>query len=66
MMDTSIWYFVPNQIKEITKQGNRYLRTAFIDANQRAYRTTKLSRELKTRRVNANPEFIAIADRCLK
>ena len=50
----------------ITKQGNRYLRTAFIEANQRAYRTTKLSREIKARRANAKPEYIAIADRCLK
>ena len=50
----------------ITKQGNRYLRTAFIEANQRAYRTTKLSREIKARRANANPEYIAIADRCLR
>ncbi|MFP6807394.1 MAG: IS110 family transposase [Pseudomonadales bacterium] len=50
----------------ITRQGNRYLRTAFIEANQRAYRTTKLSREIKARRVNTNPEYIVIADRCLK
>ena len=50
----------------ITKQGNRYLRTAFIEANQRAYRKTKLSREIKTRRANTNPEYIAIADRCLR
>jgi hypothetical protein len=50
----------------ITKQGNCYLRTAFIEANQRAYRTTKLSREIKARRANANPEYITIADRCLK
>ena len=50
----------------ITKQSNRYLRTAFIEANQRAYGTTKLSREIKARRANAKPEYIAIADRCLK
>ena len=50
----------------ITKQGNRYLRTAFIEANQRVYRTTKLSREIKARRANANPDYVAIADRCLR
>ena len=50
----------------ITRQGNRYLRTAFIEANQRAYRTTKLSREVKARRTGVNPQYIAIADRCLR
>ncbi len=50
----------------ITRQGNRYLRTAFVEANQRGYRTTRLSKDIKTRRVNAKPEYIAIADRCLR
>lgn len=50
----------------ITRQGNRYLRTAFVEANQRAYRTTKLSKKVKARRANTDPEYIAIADRCLK
>ena len=50
----------------ITKQGNRYLRTAFIEANQRSYRSTRISKELKARRVNTAPELIAVADRCLK
>ena len=50
----------------ITKQGNRYLRTAFIEANQRGYRTTRLRREMKARRAQAAPEFVAIADRCLR
>ena len=36
----------------ITKQGNRYLRTAFKD--------------IKARRAHTAPEFIAIADRCLR
>jgi len=49
----------------ITKQGNRYLRTAFVEANQRGYRTARISKDLKTRRSNTAPEFIAIADRCL-
>ena len=50
----------------ITKQGNRYLRTAFIEANQRGYRTTRISKDLKARRTHSEPEFIAIADRCLR
>lgn len=49
----------------ITKQGNRYLRTAFIEANQRGYRTARISKDLKARRAHSAPEFIAIADRCL-
>jgi hypothetical protein len=39
---------------------------AYGEANQRAYRTTKLSREIKARRANTNPEYIAIADRCFR
>jgi len=50
----------------ITKQGNRYLRTAFVEANQRGYRTMRLSKDLKARRKGAPPELIAIADRCLR
>ena len=50
----------------ITKQGNRYLRTAFVEANQRGYRTARISNELKARRKNAAPELIDIANRCLK
>jgi transposase len=49
----------------ITKQGNRYLRTAFIEANQRSYRSTRISKDLKARRAQSAPEWIAIADRCL-
>lgn len=50
----------------ITKHGNRYLRTAFVEANQRGYRTTQLSKDVKARRVHTAPEFVAIADRCLR
>ena len=50
----------------ITRQGNRYLRTAFIEANQRGYRTTRLSKDIKARRAGAKPEYVAIADRCLR
>ena len=50
----------------ITKNGNRYLRTAFIEANQRGYRSARLSKAIKARRAHAAPDFIAIADRCLR
>ncbi len=50
----------------ITKHGNRYLRTAFVEANQRGYRTARISNKLKTRRKHTSPELIDIADRCLK
>lgn len=50
----------------ITKHGNRYVRTAFIEANQRGYRTAIISKELKARRAHAAPDCVAIADRCLR
>jgi transposase len=50
----------------ITKHGNRYVRTAFIEANQRGYRTAIISKELKARRAHAVPDCVAIADRCLR
>lgn len=50
----------------ITKQGNRYLRTAFVEAHQRGYRTTGISHNLRARRKNTDAELINIADRCLK
>jgi transposase len=48
----------------ITRQGNRYLRTAFVEANQRGCRTARLSKAIKARRANSKPEYIA--DRCLR
>ncbi len=50
----------------ITKHGNRYVRTAFIEANQRGYRTASISPKLKARRAQATRECIEIADRCLR
>lgn len=50
----------------ITKQGNRYLRTAFVEANQRGYRSMRLGKNLKARRKDTAPELVAIADRCLR
>lgn len=50
----------------ITREGNRYLRTAFIEANQRAYRSARISKDIKARRKGTETQYIAIADRCLK
>lgn len=50
----------------ITKHGNRYLRTAFVEANQRGYRTARIGKDLKARRKETAPELISIADRCLR
>ena len=50
----------------ITRHGNRYVRTAFIEANQRGYRTAIISKELKARRALAVPDCVAIADRCVR
>ncbi len=50
----------------ITKHGNRYLRTAFIEANQRGYRTARISKAIRARRAHTAPELLDIADRCLR
>ena len=50
----------------ITKHGNRYLRTAFVEANQRGYRTARIGKDVKARRKDTAPESINIADRCLR
>jgi len=49
----------------ITRHGNRYLRTAFIEANQRGYRSRTISLELRSRRKDTPTKFVDIADRCL-
>ena len=49
----------------ITKHGNPYLRTAFVEANQRVFRSTLIGEDLKLRRKTISPTFIHIADRCL-
>ena len=41
----------------ITRQGNRYRRTAFIEANQRRYRSAQLGKDLKARRANSAPRI---------
>ncbi len=50
----------------ITRQGNRYLRTALIEANQRGYRSAALGKDVKARRAKSRSEYVAIADRCLQ
>lgn len=50
----------------ITKQGDRYLRTAFIEAKQSGYRTAHLSKAIKARRAHTAAEFVNVADRCLR
>jgi hypothetical protein len=50
----------------ITRQGNRYLRTALIEANQRGYRSAALGKDVKARRATSRSEYVAIADRCLR
>jgi transposase len=50
----------------ITRQGNRYLRTALIEANQRGYRSGTLGKDVKARRAKSRSEYVAIADRCLQ
>lgn len=49
----------------ITKHGNHYLRTAFIESNQKLFRGTNLGEYLISRRKKIPPHFIHIADRCL-
>lgn len=50
---------------QITKMGNPYIRTAVIESAQYALKTPYVSRLLKVRRQQGNPEAINIADRCM-
>jgi transposase len=50
----------------ITTHGKRYLRTAVVEANQRGYRTTRLGKDVQARRMHTAPDFVAMADRCLR
>jgi len=50
----------------ITKHGNRYLRTAFVEANQRGWMRAVVGEDLKKRREGTPPKLVHIADRCLK
>jgi len=44
----------------ITKQGNCYLRTTFIEGNQHGYRTAKIGQDLKSRPKHIAPELVNI------
>jgi transposase len=48
----------------ITKHGNKYLRTAFIEANQKLPKNKFVGRDLIVRRKDIDPKLIHIADRC--
>jgi hypothetical protein len=50
----------------ITRQGNRYLRTALHRSESAGVPDADLSRDIKARRAGTPMEYIAIADRCLK
>ncbi len=50
----------------ITKAGNKYLRTAFAEANQRSWQGTTISQALKQRRELSPTPFVDIAIRCSK
>ncbi len=49
----------------ITKQGNHILRTVAVEACQFVLKPPKVSKNLKERRIGADPEYINIADRCM-
>ena len=51
---------------ELLQHGNRYVRTAFIEANQSSYRIARMSIAIKAKRVHTAPEYTDIADRCLR
>lgn len=48
----------------ITRHGNRFVRTALVEINQRGFRTDRVSDGLKARRKGADLKFIHIAERC--
>lgn len=48
----------------ITKHGNRYLRSAFVESNQRFARTKVVGDSLKSRRKDIDPTLVHIAERC--
>lgn len=48
----------------ITKHGNKYLRNALVEANQRFARSKPVGRDLKYRRNEIDPTLVLIAERC--
>lgn len=50
----------------ITKMGNKRIRTALVEACQRANKPVVISRSLKERRKGKNLKFISLGDRCMR
>jgi len=50
----------------ITKHGNKYLRTAFVESNQKSYRCSTAGKDVKLRRQKLPPVLVSIAERCQK
>lgn len=50
----------------ISKMGNHRLRWTIVEACQRVHKIPSISTRLKYRRQDVEPEFIEIADRCMK
>ena len=48
----------------ITRHGNRYLRTAFVEANQRSYQSSFAGKDVNERRKKLPSNFVSIAQRC--
>ena len=47
----------------ITRHGNKYLRTAFIELNQRIFRAKTIGDALRQRRKDIDPKLVEFADR---
>ncbi|MGK5086618.1 IS110 family transposase [Bdellovibrionota bacterium FG-2] len=50
----------------ITGHGNRYLRTAFVEANQKSFRSPVSGSDVRLRRQKLPPPLVEIAERCQK
>jgi transposase len=48
----------------ITKHGNRFLRTALVEANQRTCRSPNVGKDVLARRRNLPAAYVEIAERC--
>lgn len=49
----------------MTKLGNKFIRTVAIESSQFSMKPVRISRDLKERRMAADPKFIEIADRAM-
>lgn len=50
----------------ISKLGNKYVRTALVESSHSMRTPPRIGVKLKRRRTSIDPEYIAIADRCMK